>query len=162
MDNNELIEKFYTSFSNGKAKEMTDCYHKDITFQDPAFGILKGSRAVKMWEMLLSRSTEKPKISFDNIQTSLEKETTNCNWTAKYVFGAKKRKVTNVIHAQFRFKDGKIIEHIDTFNLWKWSQQALGISGFLMGWTPYMKKKIQKTTNKQLDNFIKKIEVNPG
>ncbi|MFL0100562.1 hypothetical protein [Tenacibaculum maritimum] len=34
---------------------MTDCYHKDITFQDPVFGKLKGQRAIKMWEMLLSR-----------------------------------------------------------------------------------------------------------
>ncbi|WP_373852613.1 hypothetical protein [Tenacibaculum maritimum] len=33
---------------------MTDCYHKDITFQDPVFGKLKGQRAIKMWEMLLS------------------------------------------------------------------------------------------------------------
>ena len=158
MDNNELVEKFYTSFSNGNVKEMTNCYHKDITFQDPAFGILKGNRAVKMWEMLLSRSTESIKISFDNIQTSLEKGTSN--WTAEYVFGAKNRKVSNLVRANFRFKDGKIIEHIDTFDLWKWSQQALGISGYLIGWTPFMKKKIQKTTKKQLDSFIKKTEAN--
>ena len=158
MDNKEIIVKFYTAFSNGNVKEMTNCYHKDITFQDPAFGILKGRRAVKMWEMLLSRSTSNLKISFDNTETSLEEGTTH--WTAEYVFGAKKRKITNLVYAQFKFKDGKIIEHIDTFNLWKWSQQALGIPGYLIGWTPYMKNKIQKTTNQQLDNFIRKSEAN--
>lgn len=160
MDNNKLIEKFYTSFSKGRVKEMTDCYHNDITFQDPAFGQLKGNRAVKMWEMLLSRSSKSTVISFSNIQTSLDEGTTN--WRAEYTFGATNRKVINIVRANFRFQDGKIIAHIDTFDLWKWSRQALGVSGYLMGWTPFMRNKIQKTTGKQLDNFIKKTAHNTG
>lgn len=152
MHNTNLIEKFYTSFSNGNALEMTECYHKDIIFQDPAFGTLKGNRACNMWEMLLSRSAETTKISFDNIHTNQDNGA--ANWKAEYLYGDKKRKVINNVKSQFKFKEGKIIQHIDTFNLWKWSRQALGIPGYLLGWTPLMKNKIQKTTHKQLDKFI--------
>lgn len=152
MNNNELIEKFYNSFLNGNVEEMTACYHDDIVFQDPVFGMLKGEEAIKMWEMLLSRRTESTKISFDNIQTT--EAGGSASWTAKYIYGAKKRKVTNVVHANFKFKEGKIIQHIDSFDLWKWTQQAMGAVGYLMGWTPFMKNKIQKTTKQQLDSFM--------
>ncbi len=154
MDNNELIEKFYTSFSNGDAKGMIECYHENITFKDPAFGELKGEKAKKMWEMLLSKKNSTTQISFDNVETT--KETGSVNWTAKYVYGEKNRKVINMITANFKFKEGKIIEHIDTFNLWKWTQQALGISGYILGWSSFMKNKIQKTTNKKLANYMNK------
>lgn len=154
MDNKELIEKFYSSFSNGNAKGMTECYHENVTFEDSVFGKLEGEKAVKMWEMLLSKRTETTKISFSNVQATTEQAT--ANWTAQYLYGEKKRPVTNVVSASFKFKDGKIIEHKDTFNLWKWTQQALGPVGYLIGWTPFMKNKIQKTTNEQLDAFMKK------
>lgn len=154
MNNTELIEKFYTSFANGNFKEMTACYHENIVFQDPVFGRLEGKRAVKMWEMLLTKRTESTKISFDNIHATSDHGT--ANWTAKYVYGDANRKVTNVVRANFKFKEGKIIEHIDSFDLWKWSKQAMGIVGYLVGWSPFMKNKIQKTTKMRLDTFIEK------
>ncbi|MCC1485534.1 nuclear transport factor 2 family protein [Winogradskyella immobilis] len=154
MDNKELIKKFYTSFSNGDINGMRECYHKDIVFQDPVFGTLKKEKVNNMWEMLLSRRTKSTKINFDNIQASIENG--SANWVAEYNFGEKNRKVINRVSANFKFKDGKIIEHVDTFNLWKWTQQALGFSGYLIGWTSFMKTKIQKTTNKQLNAFIEK------
>ena len=38
--------------------------------------------------------------------------------------------------------DGKIIKHTDIFDLWEWSKQALGVSGYLLGWSGFMKNKI--------------------
>lgn len=154
MNNEELIEKFYTSFSKADAKGMTECYHENIVFQDDAFGTLKGERACKMWEMLLSGGPGKSKISFNNVEAT--NESGSANWRAEYHYGEKQRKVINNIHANFKFKDGKIIEHIDTFNLWKWTKQALGPAGYLLGWTSFMRKKIQKTTNDKLNDFISK------
>ena len=152
MNNKELIEKFYTSFSEGNASEMNACYHKDIVFQDPAFGILKGERAMKMWKMLLSNKKAGLEVTFSNIQTT--SNAGSADWVAEYTYG--KRKVINKIHAEFKFKEGKISEHTDTFNIWKWSKQALGGIGYVLGWTPFMKNKIQKMTNRKLDYFIKK------
>ena len=39
--NEQLIHKFYTAFQNGDALTMKECYHPDIQFRDPAFGLLK-------------------------------------------------------------------------------------------------------------------------
>jgi len=154
MDNKEIIKKFYTSFSNGNMEAMLECYHKDIVFQDPVFGKLKGERAFKMWEMLLSQKNEDTIIIFDNIEATTQHG--KANWVAEYWYGDKKRKVINKVSANFKFKDEKIIEHFDTFDLWKWTRQALGITGYLIGWTPYMKRKIQQTTNRKLDKFMNK------
>jgi hypothetical protein len=52
--------------------------------------------------------------------------------------------VVNVITSQFHFQDGLIIKHIDDFDIWKWSKQALGITGFLFGWTGFLQTKIQE------------------
>lgn len=157
MSNAELIKKFYTSFSEGNAKEMIACYHEDVVFRDPAFGPLKGERAKRMWEMLLSNKESNLKITFNNINVDSDQGT--ANWTAEYVYGPKKRKVINKVSATFRFKDGKIIEHRDTFNLWKWSGQALGFIGHVIGGTPFMKRKVQSITSKKLDSYIEKTKV---
>lgn len=147
----EIIEEFYSSFSKGNYKGMIKLYHKDVEFQDPAFGTLRGKRAMKMWEMLLSNKEASPKVSFTNIKD--KKNMVTAEWKAEYLFGPKKRKVTNMVFAEFYFRDGKVIKHCDSFNIWKWSRQALGPVGYLFGWTPFMRSKIQKMANKKLDNY---------
>lgn len=107
-----------------------------------------------MWEMLLSRAAGNISISFDNVEA--DENQGSATWTAIYEYGPKKRKVTNNVRAAFKFQDGKIIEHIDTFDLWKWTKQAMGPVGYLLGWSSFMKAKIQQTTNGQLDAFIAK------
>ncbi len=47
-----IIEKFYTALNNSDGPTMVSCYHDDVVFKDPAFGILKGERAKAMWLML--------------------------------------------------------------------------------------------------------------
>ncbi|MBR9773825.1 MAG: nuclear transport factor 2 family protein [Cytophagales bacterium] len=152
MDNKALLNKFYTSFIKGDSQAMGECYHTDVVFKDPVFGTLKGARACKMWEMLLTSKKGELKVSYKIARVSDKKG--KVNWVAEYHFGKNNRKVINNVSGEFKFEDGKIIEHIDTFNLWKWSKQAMGTLGYLIGWTPLMKKKIQKSTNKKLNNFI--------
>jgi len=133
---------------------MLECYHEDIVFQDPAFGTLTGKRACQMWKMLLSKKDSDLKITFKNITAN--QTTGSAEWTARYTLSDNNRKVVNHITANFKFKDGKIVEHVDSFDVWKWSKQALGLPGYLMGWTPFMKTKIQQKLNRRLDNFISK------
>ncbi len=153
MQNKALIETFYTAFANGNASKMIACYHDDITFTDPAFGTLNGQRAKQMWQMLLSQKSSGTKISFENI--SATDTNGQASWTAKYTYGDQKRQVVNHVQANFEFKDGQIIKHTDTFDLWSWSKQALGPIGYLLGWSAFMKNKVQKTTKDKLDAFIK-------
>ena len=51
----------------------------------------------------------------------------------------------NKVIANFKFKDGLII---DTFDLWTWTQKEMGLTGYLMGWSFFMKAKIQQETKK--------------
>ena len=133
---------------------MAACYHEDIEFTDPAFGTLRGHQATSMWQMLLSRSESAPEIQFSNV--SADDKYGKADWIAKYSYGPQRRKVVNNITARFTFKDGKIIKHTDDFDLWKWSQQALGVSGYALGWSSFMKNKIKKNANKALKKFMGK------
>jgi ketosteroid isomerase-like protein len=151
LNNTDLITRFYQSFANADAEGMVACYDDEIQFQDPAFGLLKGDDAKKMWRMLMKRSKGEIKITFSNVQAN--EKTGSANWRAEYVFAQTGRKVINIISAQFEFRDGKIIRHTDTFNMWKWSRQALGFSGLLLGWTGFMQKKIQQRTKNLLTEW---------
>jgi ketosteroid isomerase-like protein len=149
-----LIENFYTAFKNLDAKGMTSCYHNDIVFQDPAFGILKGTKAKNMWCMLCANQKGKDfKVSFSDVH--FENNTGTARWKAHYTFSKTGRKVHNKISAKFEFKDGKIIKHTDSFNLYRWAQQAFGLTGYLIGWTPFFRKKLQVQTNAMLSKYKK-------
>ncbi len=129
---------------------MAACYHDEVEFSDPGFGTLKGDQAKAMWQMLIERSGGKLKVVFSNVTD------TTAHWEAFYEFSKTGRKVHNKIDARFEFKDGKIYRHQDHFNLWAWSRQALGASGFLLGYTSFFKNKLQKQTRKLLTSYMNK------
>ncbi len=149
--NNELIHKFYSAFAQLDSEGMLACYHNDVTFSDPAFGTLHGTRAKAMWQMLCQNAIDL-RIEFSNI---ISNETTGtASWQAWYVFRTSGRKVHNKIQAGFEFKEGKIVRHTDHFNLHAWAGQAMGVKGWLLGGTSFFKRQLQSQTNRMLDKFI--------
>jgi ketosteroid isomerase-like protein len=152
--NADVLHKFYTAFQQLDYQTMNSCYSDDIVFNDPAFGLLRGDEAKYMWEMLC-KNARNFSLTFSNIQL-LDEEYATCNWVATYTFSKTGRRVVNNIKAFMRLKDGKIIEHSDGFKLSKWAAQALGLPGVLLGWTGFMKRKIQKNARKNLISFIEK------
>ena len=44
-----------------------------------------------------------------------------------------------------QIEDGLIVDHRDDFDIWKWSRQALGMPGMLLGWSPPLQKKVRDT-----------------
>ncbi len=152
--NADIISKFYTAFQQLDYQAMNSCYSDDIVFNDPAFGLLRGDEAKCMWEMLCKNAKDFS-LTFSNIQL-LDEEYATCNWVATYTFSKTGRKVVNNIKAFMKLKDGKIIEHSDAFKLSKWAAQALGLKGVLLGWTGFMKRKIQQNARKNLIAFIEK------
>ena len=60
----------------------------------------------------------------------------------------------NNVKAHMRIVDGKIIEHSDAFSLHKWSKQALGFSGWLLGWNSFYQRKIKNTARQNLLKFM--------
>jgi len=149
--NAELIKTFYTAFQNHDANGMNACYSSDIIFSDPVFGTLRGPEVTSMWRMLCERGKDL-KISFGNLRA--DDHTGSAHWEAWYTFSKSKRRVHNVIEAKFEFQDGKIRQHMDKFNLWKWSSMALGPIGTFLGWTPFVQGGVRKEARRGLDNFI--------
>ena len=151
MENEQIIKHFYKSFAANNADKMIACYHDEVEFSDPVFGLLKGEDAKNMWKMLIERGGGNIKIEYKNVSADDKKG--SADWTADYLFSKTGRKVFNRIHAEFKFKDGKIFRHTDSFDVWKWSQQALGLSGYLLGWSSFLQNKIQQNARKTLREY---------
>lgn len=153
-ESRELIRRFYQSFSAGDANGMASCYHPDIVFEDPAFGVLSGKEVSAMWRMLLERSKGELEIRFGNVEADGDRG--SAEWVATYTFQASGRRVVNRVSASFQFKDGLITHHTDHFDFWLWAKQALGWKGWLLGWTAWMQNKVQQQTNRMLQKYLQK------
>lgn len=146
----ELIESFYRAFQKKDFDAMAQCYHPDVYFKDEAFE-LKGKQVAAMWHMLCLRGKDMTL----QYHVSENKGKISAHWEPKYSFSQTGRVVHNIIDSEFEFKDGKIIKHIDRFNFWHWSRQALGAIGFALGWSPFLQKKVSAMAMQNLNAFIK-------
>ncbi|WPR70697.1 nuclear transport factor 2 family protein [Flavobacterium sp. NG2] len=151
--NEKTIHKFYTAFANADTEIMFSCYDSIIRFRDPIFGLLHGKDVLCMWSMLAEKSQGNLKIELSNVKA--DNFLGSATWIATYNYGPRKRKVINKIYANFHFKDGLIIKHTDDFDIWKWATQALGLKGFLFGWTGFMQKKIHENALISLKKYKK-------
>jgi ketosteroid isomerase-like protein len=127
--NEELITKFYTAFQQQDAATMASCYHQNIVFSDPVFPSLHGQSAVGMWYMLCARAQD---FSLVFSEVTANETEGSAHWIATYTFSQTGRTVVNDIRATFAFAEGKIIQHRDDFDLWRWARQALGFKGLLL------------------------------
>lgn len=151
--NAKLISTFYTCFQQQDGAGMAACYHEDARFSDPVFTDLRGSEVGAMWTMLCSQA-QNFELSFKNINA--DESQGKASWEAMYDFSKTGRRVYNKISAEFQFQDGLIIKHQDSFSFWKWSAMALGPAGFILGWTPIIRNKVQQQAAKNLEKFIGK------
>ena len=104
--------------------------------------------------MLLDKSNGIVKIEFSSINA--DEYRGHAKWVATYPFNRTKRTVMNNVRSEFQFKNGLIYRQFDNFDIWKWSKQAFGITGYLFGWTGYFQRKIEEkalaTLNKYKDS----------
>jgi limonene-1,2-epoxide hydrolase len=149
--NEEAINNFYTAFQRLDAEAMMRCYHADIRFSDPVFPGLSEREVAAMWKMLCSQA-KNFELTFADVQANEQRG--KAHWEARYDFSATGRRVHNKIEAEFEFLDGKIIKHTDSFDFWKWSRMALGQIGLLLGWTPLLRRKVQRQARERLARFM--------
>jgi ketosteroid isomerase-like protein len=145
-----LIRRFYGAFAARDAETMADCYHHEVCFSDPAFPMLQGKDASDMWRMLVTRGKD---LELTLVSASADEQGGRATWEARYTFSQTGRKVVNRIDAVFAFKDGKIVRHIDHFSFWRWSRQALGPLGLLLGWSWPLKSLVRRNAAKALAQF---------
>ncbi|WP_024645632.1 nuclear transport factor 2 family protein [Pseudomonas syringae] len=148
--NSALITRFYEAFAQLDAEAMSACYTDDVLFSDPAFGELRGAQVGDMWRMLTSRA-KNFSVVFDQVRA--DDRAGSAHWVATYLFSQTGRTVVNDIQARFVFRDGKICDHRDHFDMWRWSRQALGFKGLLLGWTPLVRNAVRAQALKGLKTF---------
>lgn len=146
----ELVDRFYNALAARDAETMVSCYQDDVTFEDPVFGVLNGKDAGDMWRMLCANATD---MTLTHTVNNATETAATASWVAHYTFSATNRPVRNDVTAKLTIEHGKIIDHRDDFDFWKWSSQALGTPGRLLGWTPFLKAKVRKTTAATLATF---------
>lgn len=151
--NRQLIEHFYSSFQKLDWRSMQECYHEDAVFYDPVFEDLDATQVRAMWKMLCLQAKD---LKLDYYEVKADDEFGSCHWTARYTFSKTNRKVVNRIKAHFKFHQGKFIEHMDDFDVFAWSRQALGASGWLLGWSSFLKNKVRTTAKTNLTRFIER------
>ena len=110
-----------------------------------------------MWRMLCEATQAKGadvwRLNFSDLDADGAKG--RAHWDAHYRFSATGRIVDNSIDAQFEFNpQGRIVRHRDSFDFWKWSRQALGAPGWLLGWSPMLRNKIRATAAGNLRRFM--------
>jgi hypothetical protein len=112
-----------------------------------------------MWKMLCQATRAKGadvwKLQYRDVQA--DSGAGRAHWDAHYRFSTTGRIVDNHIDARFGFDpQGLIASHQDSFDFWSWARQALGAPGYVLGWTPMLRKKVQAQAGANLRNFLAK------
>lgn len=157
--NQQTLEMFYGAFARLDADAMEHCYAPDAVFDDEVFS-LRGRREVAgMWRMLCEATRAKGadvwKLRYRDVQA--DGAGGRAHWDAHYRFSATGRMVDNSIDAVFAFTpEGQIACHRDRFDFWRWSRQALGTTGMVLGWTPLLRAKVRRQAAANLRRFLAK------
>jgi hypothetical protein len=149
----QIITRFYEAFARRDAAVMASCYAPDARFSDPVFPSLRGPEIVDMWTML-TKALRESSITFGDVRA--DERGGSAHWEAKYLYSATGRRVHNIIEARFTFAAGneiKFATHEDRFDLWRWSRQALGPVGVILGWSPIVRNQVRATAAKRLADY---------
>lgn len=146
-----LLTRFYRAFTARDGEAMAACYTSDAEFSDPVFVGLRGERAGAMWRMLCTRAAD---LRIDFRDPVVTGDRGSVHWEAWYTYSVTGRPVHNIVEGTFRFRDGLIAVHHDRFDLYRWTRQALGMKGVLLGWAPPVQGAIRRQAAGALDRFI--------
>ncbi len=147
-----VLRRFYGAFAARDAATMAASYADDARFSDPAFQDLNATEVRAMWKMLLGRS-EDLRVKFKVLEEDAHRGV--CEWHAYYTFSSTGRKVHNIVRSEFELRDGRIVRQQDRFDFWRWSRQALGVPGWLLGWSPMLRGKVRRTARAALDRAMR-------
>ena len=147
------IEKFYAAFARLDGEAMQACYADDASFDDEAFSLLGRTQIGGMWRMLTETTKAKARDAWRLEASAITDD--SAHWEAWYRFTATGRDVHNIIEAKFAFDGAGLIKrHVDSFDFWRWSRQALGAPGLLLGWSPFLRGKVRAQAAANLAKFL--------
>ena len=146
-----LLDEFYAAFARLDGAAMAQFYAPDASFSDPVFVGLRGEQPGGMWRMLTSRAKD---LTVELVSRDADATAGTAHWVAHYRFAKTGRPVVNDVHSTFSFAGGRITRHVDEFDFYRWSRQALGAPGLLFGWTPMLRGSVQRQARAGLDKFL--------
>jgi hypothetical protein len=152
--NADRIRGFYEAFVRKDGKAMAACYAPTARFSDPVFPDLDARHAGGMWRMFCENPESDLSVVFSDVRESATGG--SAHWDATYTFPLTKRKVLNRIDATFEMQDGLFVRHVDRFDFWKWTRMALGPTGVMLGWTPFVQNRIRTQARANLEKFLAK------
>jgi len=147
----KLVGDFYAAFARRDHAAMASMYAPDARFSDPVFGQLRGPEVVAMWRMLCEAGCD---LEITARDITARGDRAAATWEARYTFSETGRRVHNVVEAHMTLSGGRILEHHDHFDLWRWSRQALGLVGALLGWSPLLRLQVRRRARRRLDAFL--------
>lgn len=150
MTDATVVHRFYDAFRARDGAAMQACYTDDASFRDPVFQLSGAEEIGAMWTMLLEQGDDL-QIEVSGIEADAARG--RAHWDATYSFGPAQRQVVNRIDASFVLVGDHIAEHEDHFDLWRWSRQALGPTGWLLGWSPMVRTRVQSQARRGLDRW---------
>ncbi len=148
-----LIRRFFDAFAALDGAAMAACYHPQASFSDPVFPDLRGGEPGAMWRMLTAAAARSGDFRLDYRIARSEERKAQVLWEADYPY-QRGRRVHNRVRSTLTVWDDAIVRHVDEFAFWSWSRQALGASGWLLGWAPAYRRTVQRAARAQLDRFI--------
>lgn len=114
-----VMKKFYEAFVAQRPKDFEALYAPDVKFKDAVFEYSDRRGTMRMWKQILSNPKNTFRFEFDRV----EGEVAYGRWVADYKLGG--RPIHNEIETRMVIRDGKIVEHTDSFSWNKWVKQAL-------------------------------------
>jgi SnoaL-like domain len=152
------LERFYKAFASLDAKTMAECYAQDASFEDEVFSLRGRTHVGGMWTMLCANVKKSGRTDWKLAWRDITDH--SAHWEPTYRFSSTGRLVHNVIDAEFEFdSQGLIKRHRDRFDFWRWSRQALGPMGVLLGWSGFLRNKVRRAANRSL---AKHLETSAG
>ena len=151
-DNLRTLEALYAALDRGDGEAMAALYAPRATFTDPVFVGLSDGEPGDMWRMLTSRAQG---MTVELLEHETEGgDRGSAHWVARYSFAQTGRPVVNDVRSIFRFDDGGlIVDQQDDFDFWRWTRQALGRQGLLLGWTPVLQHAVRDRAMAGLEAF---------
>jgi len=149
----KTIETLYAAFARLDSDAMAACYAENARFDDAAFSLAGRREIGGMWRMLCEAVKAKGRDVWKLEVSAITDR--SAHWQPHYRFSASGRMLHNIIDAQFEFDGaGLIVRHQDSFDFWRWSRQALGLPGWLLGWTPFLRGKVRAQAGASLKAFL--------
>lgn len=149
----DTICRLYDAFARLDGETMQACYAADAQFDDEVFSLRGRDQVGGMWRMLCDATQAKGRDDWRLEARDITAR--SAHWQAHYRFSASGRLVHNIIDATIECDaDGLIRRHRDRFDFWRWSRQALGMPGLLLGWTPWFRNQVRAQAAGNLRKYL--------